>query len=257
MKHHIATVLVFCGLLSCFADTRPYDGPPNPSEFLTQTEIQELKASIAKYLASKVGSAPKLLQPPKTRLEKWALQLFEPAAKAKNTKQLYQLIHGFLPIIDRALNSKDIEERRSALVVLTYISTYAIDDLKDQWLAPKICEAYTLPHLMSAHPSERNYPSVTGVLMDVGYVYRLTGETEKYLALYQFMLSHEGGWGSANSRDACRVRIAVALDKLGRTKEAIKHLEAIDPQGSLSGSRQDLLAKFQKKLPAKDKGVPK
>ncbi|MBL8797889.1 MAG: hypothetical protein JNM56_28585 [Planctomycetia bacterium] len=82
MKHYLA----FCALLPCFADTRPYDGPPNPSKFLTQTEIQELKAYIAKHLSSKVGPTPKLVQPPKTRLEQWALRLLEPAAKAKNTE---------------------------------------------------------------------------------------------------------------------------------------------------------------------------
>lgn len=254
MKNRIAVALALCGLLACFSGSS--QSQPPPSEYLTQTEIQELKACIVNYLTKKVGAPPKLQQP-KLPLYKWALQVFEPAAKAKNTKQLYQLIHGFLPVLERMLQSKDAEERRGALVVLTYISTYAIDDLNDKWLAPKICEAYTLPNVMSAHLREGKYPSVTGVLMEVGYVYRLTGETEKYLEIYKFMLSHESSWGSDNSMDACRVRIAVALDKLGRQKEAIEFLEAIDPKGSLSGSRDDLLKSIKKKLPAKDKGVPK
>lgn len=245
MKNRIAFALALCSLLYSFAgESQSHQLPP---EGLSQTEIKEMKEEIAKYLAKKAGQAPPL-QPPKADVAEWSRAQFAAAEKAKNTKLLYQLIHSHLPLAERLMQSKDEKVRREGLLIVMRATYCAIDTLQDKWLAPGLAETYLMPNRELAHESRGRTPNVAEVLVDVAYVYQQLGDTEKYLEVYLQLLSTGGG--GPNAGEVARVRIAIALDKLGRYQEAIRCLEEIDPKGSLAGSRADLLKDVRKKLDA-------
>jgi tetratricopeptide (TPR) repeat protein len=208
---------------------------------LTPAEVRE---SVFGYLEQKAGPAPKLQLPVETAPTSCARQWRE-ALKTKNPKLHYQVIHGQLALAQKMLQSKVALERVSGLTIALDTSYYAIDDLQDKWLAPRICEGFTLPYLRVASPHQQDSPSQTTVAQGAASVYRKVGDGKKLLAAYRLYLDVAS---TPNTYDAALVRLADELQKQGQYDEALELADMIDPKGSLSGARDYLIGIIRKKL---------
>jgi tetratricopeptide (TPR) repeat protein len=248
MKRLIASTGLVVGLyvlVTTHAASVAAPNAPCALQELSPTEVKELKEEISRYLDKKAGPAPKLQPRPGKNVDSWCLEQYDAAAKLKNPKLVYQLIHGHLPIAERFLQSPKKQDKQMGLDIVSIAAYRAIELVQDKWLAPALAEAYLLPNFDAANEREGQGLSKFSLLQDVAWVYKQVGETEKYIEIYKRMLA---GSDSDNTMDACRVRLAVALEKLGKYEEALRHLKEIDPKGGLSGSRADLIPIMEKKL---------
>jgi tetratricopeptide (TPR) repeat protein len=219
-----------------------------------------IRKCVFDYLTKKGGPPPQLVLPKDKAPSDWCLEQYEAAVKRKDPKAFYRLLHGQLLLAQRLIEDKEQKELpwrqtpfATGLTIATYVDDAAIQHLQDKWLAPKICEGFVLPLWEVAEPNGVARASKMGIVTNAVGIYMAVGDRKKYIEAYKLYLSTAIGYHTTNSADAARVRLGAALLEEGDYEQALRYLEDIDPKGSLSGSRSDLIALVKKAMAQKKK----
>lgn len=165
-------------------------------------------------------------------------------AASEDRKAIYRLVAGHLKLADTLLARDDPKRRRIGLGIARQAASCAIQKLNDHKLAIAICDDMLLPHLDDADKEHWGELNKIMVICTAGYVYRTTGQTDKWVSACRLRLEQAY---NRNSADVARIKLAEALAARGDYEEAIRHLEGIDEGGSLAGTRR-LIPRYRQKL---------
>lgn len=195
-------------------------------------------------LEKKAGQAVAVPEPDSVQPAYWYECPRQYRAAGDDRKAIYGLVAGHLKLADTLLAHADPKRRRVGLGIARQAASCAIRKLKDHKLAIAICDQMLLPHLDDADKEHWGELNKIMVICTAGYVYRTTGQTDKWVNACRLRLEQAY---SRNSADVGRIKLAEALAARGDYEEAIVQLEGIDENGSLAGTRR-LIPRYRQQL---------
>ncbi|MCE5197367.1 MAG: hypothetical protein ABFD54_17580 [Armatimonadota bacterium] len=163
---------------------------------------------------------------------------------AKQPEQLDERMSMNMGKASRMLDSPNIEHRRIGLGVMLGAAMCASQQLGNNEQAMGICEKFILPNLNAINKDQYEYLGKSNVLDRVVTIYSKAGQYEKAVSVLKLMLNDDS---AGNTADSIRVRLAKALEQLGKIDEAISYLKEIDDNGDVAGAKE-YIAELKKEL---------
>ncbi|MDB5345855.1 MAG: hypothetical protein JWP89_4232 [Schlesneria sp.] len=197
---------------------------PNLSEIPRPTpEVVKLRKQIREYLAKQAKRPiPRSLQEITGPIDPGPLTQDYSAAKNDRPK-LYLLFGRDLALVDRLLIHKDLEVRRSAVLVVHWILVN-IYVLQDYPLAVSVCDAYQMVNFALANPLPGRASNRDGMQQSAIAIYGKAQQYVKQEAVLRMALETPS---EQSGEDATRIALAKCLSKQRRYDEAIEELGRI------------------------------
>lgn len=206
--------------------------------------LEKSQADVLAYLEEKNGGELTLPSYPTDSLLQWTQQNFE--AAGRDAKMLYAAVYGQLLAIQPLLAHENPQQRRRGLRVAHNANLKVATRLKDKRLTALIFDGFVLPYLDVASAGVNDTLSRQRLLQDASSAYRLSGETEKRIAVLRVLVGVAEAEQNPNQADWARVKLAEGLAAQGQYQEAIIHLQAVKAS-NLSGSKS-WIPELEKKL---------
>lgn len=161
--------------------------------------------------------------PPGKPADYWnCLQQYD--AVKDDKKRLFALIAEHLRLAEALLEQESLDVKRSAMGVLLLAARCADERLHDPVLAAELCDVWLLPNLELAHPVPWKHLSKQTFIEEAAQVHWRAKHYEQVVEVARLWIKSAP---NQNVEDAGRLKLARALDELGRTAEAIAVLKEI------------------------------
>ncbi len=145
-------------------------------------------------------------------------------AAAVSYKDMYDLVGQQLAIADHLLESQDLPQKQSALVMASEASTYARNNAMNLWLAARICEGYLWPNLSLVEGTNK-VPFTPDALLNICDVaFKDAGETDHIIRNYEYSIAKTVRPAQA---DAARFRLSRLYLDAGNDAKALATLKQI------------------------------
>ena len=209
--------------------------------------VKALQQEIRQYLLKKTGKNAAGTALPAKSPWVWCSEQYDAVPK-QDPKILYGLIAEHVAIADnRFLKSKDVDERRKGLGMVSEAGQCASQRVKDHVLAVKICEGYLMPHFEAADERHWKYLGRQNILEVMMDIYAEAKDPKKMIEIGKLLLANAP---NRNTADGARLRLAQLLDQQGDYREALRYLKEIDEDAGVGGARR-LIPIIEKKLKMK------
>ena len=149
--------------------------------------------------------------------------------------RVYAAMSRDLAIADRLLTAENPVVRRSALGIACSIITHSNLRFKDFKLSVAVADAYLLPNLDMADTRRDQFLSQNSLLWKMIVAYSKGNELAKLQHAAELALEDAN---SLNSQDACRLQIAVALQRQKKYDEAIVRLKEVTDSALVNGAKE-------------------
>ena len=146
-------------------------------------------------------------------------------AQAATYEEMYRLIGQQLAVADQLIESTNIQEKFTALVMASEASDYARTNTANLWMGARICEGYLWPNLSLVQTTNRAPFTVDALLAICDVAFQEAGETNNIIRNYQYMIAKVSR--SPAYVDLLRYRLAHIYQDLGQEEKAIALLKQI------------------------------
>jgi len=146
-------------------------------------------------------------------------------AQAETYEEMYRLIGQQLAVADQLLESTNIQEKFTALVMASEASDHARTNTANLWLGARICEGYLWPNLSLVQTTNRAPFTVDALLATCDVAFQEAGETNNIIRNYEYMIAKVSR--SPAYVDLLRYRLAHTYQDLGQEAKAIALLKQI------------------------------
>ena len=146
-------------------------------------------------------------------------------AHAATYEEMYRLIGQQLAVAEQFLESADIQQKFTALVMASEASDHARTNTANLWLGARICEGYLWPNLALVQTTNRAPFTVDALLATCDVAFQEAGETNNIIRNYEYMIAKVSR--SPAYVDLLRYRLAHVYQDLGEEEKAIALLKQI------------------------------
>lgn len=145
-------------------------------------------------------------------------------AAAASYNEMYKFIGQQLTIADRLLESEELPQKQSGLVMASEASNYARNNALNLWLAARICEGYLWPNL-SLVESTNKVPFTPDALLNIcDIAFKEAGETDHIIRNYEYFIAKTT---RPQTADVSRFRLARLYMDKGDEVKALATLKQI------------------------------
>ena len=217
--------------------------PPPASQPKAVPGLAKRRAELRAYLQKNAGVRPEKPAVPQGKpADYWnCLQQYDAAKGDK--KRLFALIAEHLRLAEALLEQESPDVKQSAMGVFLLAARCADERLHDHALAAELCDVWLLPNLELAHPVPWKHLSKQTFIEQAAHVHWRAKHYEQVVEIARLWIKSAP---NQNVEDAGRLKLARALDELGRTAEAIAVLKEIKDK-SLQADK-DLIPALAAKL---------
>jgi len=163
-------------------------------------------------------------------------------AQASTYDQMFRLIGQQLKLTEALLDSQDVTQKYSGLVMAGEASAYARNNAMNTWLAARICEGYLWPNLSLVETTNRVPFTPDALLAVCDQAFQDAGETENIIRNYEYLIAK----GSSAQADFARFRLARLYADTGREEKALVLLKEL--KNFKSGKVQQQIANLEQRL---------
>jgi hypothetical protein len=145
-------------------------------------------------------------------------------AAAGSYREMYLLIGQQLAVADRLLESEDVPQKQSALVMASEASTYARNNAMNLSLAARICEGYLWPNLSLVEGTNKAPFTPDALLNICDMAFKEAGETDHVIRNYEYFIARTT---RPQQADTARFRLARLYLDTGEESKALATLKQI------------------------------
>ncbi len=168
-----------------------------------------------------------------TRIKRGALGLpetslsvyFRTNQEAAGTyEQMFRLIGEQLTVAEHLLESDDLAQKQSGLVMASEASAYARNNAINLWLAARICEGFLWPNLATVEGTNQAAFAPETLLNICDAAFKEAEETNNIIRNYEYLLKRNL---KVQQADAIRFRLARLYEETGQDPKALAILKQI------------------------------
>jgi hypothetical protein len=145
-------------------------------------------------------------------------------AAAGTYDQMYRLIGQQLKVTENLLESPELNQKQTALVMASEASNYARNGAMNLWLAARIAEGYLWPNLSLVEGTNK-VPFTPDALLNIcDAAFREAGETNNIIRNYEYVI---GTSSRPQQADGVRFRLARLYQETDQDAKALATLKEI------------------------------